>query len=306
MRITNNMMISKMMQNLNANMLRLDKRQMQMASGKKFQVASDDPIAVSRTMKIKADLSELDQYKKNIDDAISFLETTELAVKSVGDALQRLRELVGQAANGVLTDEDELKMKNEVAELKEQIVSLGNSTYSGKYIFSGKKTDMPLFTHNGTEYEYNVGLSSADIIHFQVGVNETISINCLGFSVFDNTPGPVAAGAAAGIVGMINDIMTQLNNAEYENLSGSLADIDTYLNINLTARSEIGAKINRMELVQERIADDKINYSKLRTQLEDADMAETIMQLMNEENVYNASLSVGARIIQPTLLDFLR
>ena len=318
MRITNNMMITNMMQNLNKNMLRMDKKQMQVSTGKRIHVPSDDPVAISRSLKIRADLSELDQYRKNVDDSVSFLETTDLAVKNVGEALQRLRELTVQASNGVLTGEDTKKIAGEVKEIKEQIINLGNTTYSGKYIFSGKKTDEKLFIFDTdpavNDYVYNVGLTNNidpnvidDKIQFEVGVNEKIEINSLGFEIFDLPPSTSAtAGDKPGIIAMINGILTDLDTGNSAGLSAAIANVDSYINVNLTARSDIGAKMNRMELVQNRIADDKINYSKLRSQLEDADMGEVIMQLMKEENVYRASLSVGARVIQPTLLDFLR
>ncbi len=316
MRITNNMMIRNMMQNLNKNMLRLDKSQMQVSTGKRVHVPSDDPVAISRSLKIRADLSELKQFKVNVDDATSFLETTELAIKNVGNALQRLRELTVQAANGVLTNEDTLKIKGEVEEIKEQIVNIGNTTYAGKYIFSGKKINEPLFKFdNGlSDYVYNVNLSDVvdpnaidDKIQFEVGVNEKLEINSLGFEVFDDVASKeVSENNPIGIVNMINQIMTHLDAGDNASLSAAIANVDHYLNINMTVRSEIGAKVNRMELVQNRISDDMVNFTSLQSKLEDADMGEVIMRLLNEENVYRASLSVGAKVIQPTLLDFLR
>ena len=311
-----------MMQNLNRNMFRMDKRQMQVSTGKRIHVPSDDPVAISRSLKIKADLSELEQFKRNVDDTLSFLETTDLAVKNVGEALQRLRDLTVQASNGVLTDEDTKKIAGEVKEIKEQIINLGNTTYSGKYIFSGKKTDQKLFRFQPhatdpalSDYVYNVGLTNNtldpdaidDKIQFEVGVNEKMEINSLGFEIFDlSTATSATAGGTPGIISMLNGILADLGTGNSAGLTTAIANVDYYINVNLTARADIGAKMNRMELVQNRIADDKINYSKLRSQLEDADMGEVIMQLMNEENVYRASLSVGARVIQPTLLDFLR
>lgn len=314
MRVTNNMMISNMMRNMNKNMRGLDKRQMQVSTGKKFHVPSDDPVAISRSMKIKADLGELEQFKKNVDDATSFLETTELAVKDAGNALTRLRELIGQAANSVLTGEDLLKIKGEVKEIKEQIISLGNTTYAGKYIFSGKKTDQKLFDAEGKYLIDLIDMHDPGLvdhkIKFEIGVNETIEINSLGFEVFDNLPlggdRSVDAGDTAGVISMINSIINNLDNEEFAQLTGALDDIDKFIDVNLTARSEIGAKVNRMDLVRSRIADTNVNFKSLQSQLEDADMGEVIMQLLNEENVYRASLSVGARIIQPTLMDFLR
>lgn len=329
MRITNNMMVNRMMGNLNRNIIKLDKRQLQVATGKKFHSPADDPIGLSKSLKLRSDLSELDQFKRNVDDALSFLETTELAAKSLGNALARLRELTVQASNGVLTPEDTKKIESEVAELRSQIIGIGNNTYAGKYVFSGKKTDQPLFDAQGN---YNVNLT--DIIdpsgiddrkRFSVGVYESVEINTLGFELFDlptpdgkidvnATQKSIAAIDAGGnsldltpgLIQLFKDIESYLNAGDFSELTASLADIDKYINANLTVRSEIGGKVNRLELVIDRIGDETLNFTNLLSKIEDADMAEVIMQLTNEENVYRASLNVGARIIQPSLLDFLR
>ncbi|AKL93771.1 flagellar hook-associated protein 3 FlgL [Clostridium aceticum] len=429
MRTTNNMMIRNMMRNLNQNVTRLDKKQMQMATGKRIHKPSDDPIAISRSLKLRADIKEMQQYKKNTDDAISWLEATEIAAINAGDALQRLRELMVQGSNGVLSTEDTRKIQGEIKEIKQQIISLGNTTYAGKYVFSGKNTNTPLFDHYGN---YNVNLFDAKNpnlvdhrIQYEVGVGELIDVNTLGIDLFEkytsasdltlqlptqvydedkknatrlqleggeivikmtadgeppefeatinihtdagtvpvevNSSGEskedfmkkiieelsdaiediedplhplknfnfqvqdlkqgreIADGEMtketliikaipqkSGLIHLIDTIEAQLLAGKHEEVSSQLDNLDKYIDSLLTTRAEIGAKVNRMDLVQNRTEDNIINFRKLQSQLEDADMGEVIMELMNEENVYRASLSVGARIIQPTLLDFLR
>ncbi len=316
MRITNNMMINKMMMNLNRNMLRMDKTMLQASTGKKFHLPSDDPVAITKSMKIKADLSQMKQYKKNVDDVVSFLETSELAIKGVGDALAKIRELTGQAANSVLTVDERIKIQEEMSELKNQIVTLGNTTYAGQYIFSGKATDEPLFKLDGStppKYVYNVAIKDDvgptvvdDKILFEVGIGDRIEINTLGFEVFDSGKSAVNVDDPVGLIEMISNIEQHLAADDSAALTNDLIEIDNYININLTTRAQVGAKVNRMELVQNRIADDTVNFTKLQSEIEDADMAEVYMNLMSEENVYRSSLSIGARIIQPSLLDFLR
>jgi flagellar hook-associated protein 3 FlgL len=312
-----------MMRNLNHNLGRMDKRQMQVATGKRVHRPSDDPVAISRILKIRADLSEISQFQRNVDDALSWMETTEQAVAHVGDSLQRLRELTVQASNGVLTNSETQKIKSEVEQIKDHIITLGNTTYAGRYVFSGKKTDQELFSADGN---YNIPLGDAfdpsrvdDIMQVEVGVGETLEINTLGIEIFDIVaPATVAAppievgdknvsvADTPGIMAMIDAIVVKLESGDTEGLTNHLTEIDKYLNVNVTARAEIGAKSSRMEMISNRIADDNLNFRSLQSKLEDADMGEVTMELMNEQNVYRASLAVGARIIQPSLIDFLR
>ena len=186
MRITNNMMIANMTHNLQTNIRRLDKTQMQYYTGRKINKPSDDPIGITRSLKIRADINELNQYKKNTEDALSWLENTEQAVAGISgnEALIRLKELMVQGANGVLEKEEMIKIQNEVAEIKNQIISLANTTYSGDYVFSGKKTDEKLLNQDGS---YNINIMQfldSDIvdhrINYEVGVGEYIPINTVG------------------------------------------------------------------------------------------------------------------------------
>lgn len=440
MRVTNNMMISNMTRNLQTNIKRLDKTQMQYNTGKRIHKPSDDPVGITRSLKVRADISELNQYKKNVEDATSWLENTEQAVVSHHEALKRLRDLMVQGANGVLTTEETKKIQNEVVEIKNQIISQANTTYSGDYVFSGKKTDQKLLKPDGS---YNIEIMQfldSNIvdhrINYEVGVGEHIPINTVGTSLFevadltmgvelpkadgedkkfnflgaeitvtgvagtpmkytlgieigddiispnkiitaktdinedgdtfilesdtkaeiykeindyfnflkeDTTPdglaniekwnkllieknipadinnltfdtyknndqavGIVAKPVKAGLINLIEKIEKNLIEGKHEEIDALLGSIDKFLDQSLVVRGEIGAKVNRTELIFDRIEDDIINLRALQSKLEDADMAETAIQLMNEENVYRSSLSVGARIIQPTLLDFLR
>ena len=189
------MMINNMLRNLNRTMLRLDKRQMQGYTGKRIHKASDDPVATSRVLKTKADISQLKQYQKNVDDAVSWLENTESSVENINKAVHRIRDIAVQAANGVLTAEETQKINEEIKQLKEQIISLGNTTYGSSYIFSGKKIDKPLLDQFGN---YNVDLKDYintyivdDKKDVQVGSRENIGVNTLGFEIFEGFEKPV-------------------------------------------------------------------------------------------------------------------
>ena len=120
---------------------------------------------------------------------MSWLENTEQAVVSNHEALKRLRDLMVQGANGVLTTEEMIKVRNEVVEIKNQVINLANTTYSGDYIFSGKKTDKKLLDSDGN---YNVKvmqfLESSIVDHrinYEVGVGEYIPINTVGITLFE-------------------------------------------------------------------------------------------------------------------------
>lgn len=314
MRITNNMMVSTMMRNMNDNLERMNKTQQQWATGKQFLVPSDDPIGVSKSLRLHTDVAELEQFKRNTDDAISWLDITETALKNTDDVLQRARELTVQASNGTNTPEDRLKIKEEITQLKGQLINISNRTYAGRYVFSGFKTDQELLNENG---EYNFNLGQNEIIEYQVGVADTLVVNVLGQKVFgigDGDQNTVITNEDVDVSGekkaQMIDVFTKLEQALDRNddaeINVSIERIDNQLGNLLAVRAEVGAKMNRMEMTKNRLLDENINFTKLLSENEDADMAETVMKLKQEESVYNASLSIGARVIQPTLVDFIR
>jgi len=159
MRITNSMMVSNMMRNINNNLNRLDKIQNQMATGKRISKPSDDPVGMAQVLKLTSDINASEQHKKNADEALSWLETTEMAATQLKDVMQRVRELTVQGATDSLAQEDKQAIQKEIVQLKEQIISIGNSTFAGRYIFGGYNTMEQPFTIEetpvGDKLKYN-------------------------------------------------------------------------------------------------------------------------------------------------------
>ncbi len=417
MRITNNMIVNNMMFNLGENLNRMSKIQEQLTTGKKISKASDDPVVAARALKLRTDVSEIEQYQRNVDDAISWMEMSESTVGQIGDVLQRVRELSVQASNGTNTPDDLQKIKEEIKQLKNQTINLSNNTYAGRNIFSGFKTDKDLIDEDGN---FLIEVEKTEKIIYEIGIGDTIAVNVLGGDLFNNggetfgatsgkvtgdfditTPLTISApndtlslsvdaeninitlnnttystiedvaleiqnkvnaqtttanditveanankliftSGSTGVTSIISidgtssaaadlglntntqvdgsdksllkgsliqtfdNLITALDEGNSDSISSILGVVDSDLNSVLRVRADIGARMNRLELTSNRLSTYNINFTKLMSQNEDVDMAETIMNLQNEENVYKASLAGGAKIIQPSLVDFLR
>ena len=302
MRITNNMLINNMMQSLSGNLTRTQKYYNQLATGKKISLPSDDPIVAAKALKLRTDVSEIAQYKSNTDDATAWMDITEATMGQMTDIVHRMKEITNQAANGTNTPDDLQKIKEEASQLKTQLISLGNATYAGRYIFSGFKTDKPLLNDNGT---FNVGVTNAtEQIKFEIGIGDNININVPGGDLF-NASGDAIEGNTGSFVSTFDQVLTYMELDNKSELSSLLGNLDDELGNLLRVRAGLGARMNRIELTANRLDDDNVNFTKLMSKNEDVDIAEAIMKLQNEENVYKASLSTGARVIQPSLVDFL-
>ena len=326
MRITNGMLSNNMMSNLNSNLRRLGKYQDQGASGRKFNKPSDDPIGMSKSLKLYTDISKIEQYERNLGDANSWMKSTEGALVELNEIIHRTRELAVDMANGTKTENDTKNAAEEIMQLKDQVIKLANSRHAGRSIFTGFKTDQDLLNKDGT---YNIDIKTDDVSIYNVGISEDIEINTVGMKIFGITNGGDVTdgtfefgfnkegekGGKSSVIEMFDQLIlamggevTDRTDFEFDQgkISNMLGTIDQVHENSLAVRAEIGAKTNRLEMTERRLSSEGLNFTEVLSDNEDVNYAELIMKMKLSENVYNASLSMGTRIIQPTLLDFLR
>lgn len=305
LRVTSNMMNSQLLLNLNRNARTMNNTQVQLATGRKLNKPSDDPVGITYSLRYRAELSANEQYQDNVDGAVSWLEFNDTVLTQTGSVMQRLRELTVQGANGSNPQTALNSINEEVKQLKEQLVDIGNSQFNGKYIFNGQQYDVKPFDFStgvdGILDTSGAALVTTDdgLVNYSVGESVQLPINNTGNEVFGGTD-------ADNIFKVIDRISTALTTGDTAGLSSELANIDTRSNKMLTVQANIGAKTNRIQLMQNRLSDLGVNLTDLQSKTEDADYAELVMNSKVQENVYNASLSVGAKIIQTSLVDFIR
>lgn len=185
MRITNRMMTNNSLSNINANKNRLAALEEQYATGKKIQKPSENPIVAVRAMKLRTNLTELNQYyEKNIPDAKSWMDVTESALTVVSDILTQMNTYCVQGSNGTMTKADRDSIASNLQQLKDQIYQEGNSNYAGRYVFTGYKTDVSLvFSENTESLHYTI---TEPLDYTQIGMASRM-FNELEMSQYDPT-----------------------------------------------------------------------------------------------------------------------
>ena len=158
-----------------------------MSDGTTLHRPSDDPIRVSRAMRLMAELNVNETYKSDLDAASSWVSKTGESLKTLSSIIARTRELTTQAATGTLTAEDKQKIAAELKQLKAAAINMGNDDYMGRYQFSGYKTDVKFLNEDG---KYNTQLNLAGLnyekINYNIGVGQKTDINISGVQVFGN------------------------------------------------------------------------------------------------------------------------
>lgn len=309
-RVTSNMLNNQMLLNLNRNGVNLNNLQTQLTTGRKINKPSDDPVGITYSMRYRAELSSNDQYQKNVSSAQSWLEFTDTTVNQVGSILHRMKELTVQASNSTNPPSALNSIRTEIEQLKEQLIDIGNSKVNGKYIYNGQKYDQKPYDFpkdaDGKsiilDTDIETLVTDAGDVNYIVGDSVQLPVNITGNLIF-GTPDDKDGDHLFSI---INRLTTALEDGNFKDISGELDNIDTRLDKVLTARSVVGARANRVDLMAGRLGDLEINLTDMQSRTEDADAEKLLLNAKVQESIYNASLSVGAKIISNTLADFIR
>ena len=358
MRVTQSMLSSSALNNLNASYQRMQTYVNQVTTGKKITKPSQDPVVAMQSINYRTEVGEIRQYlDRNIPQVYSWMDNTDSSLDEVGKVMTRISELTIQAANETLGDNELQAIAKELTQLIEHIGAIGNTQVNGQYIFNGTDTsnapfdlekiniaitdmDLPneeyLFVYDSKTFEWNEedgvftdGTSNYVLIDDQFvdadtseplpadevvvmeksGLptnNEEVTIEVMkGIEIGVN----IAAGEVftAELVGDLYALTNKLNAGESgEEISSFIDKIDNHMGAFLSQRAEVGAKYNRVEMIDARLVEQEVIAINAMSNNEDIDIERVIIDLLSEEMVLNATLAVTSNIIQTSLVDYLR
>src|SRR6056297_1103269 len=316
MRVSNKMMSRQFLSNLNKLYNDMAYSHKQVSTGKAFFKVSDDPINAVKSMNIKSELQRADLYESNIKQAVTVLDEQEAGISHISDSLVEVEGILQQALNETYNDNDRESMAQVVEATKENIISLLNKDYAGKYIFGGYNTATTPLVKDGDTYKYN-NFDILEITNPATGTNPSID-DFLNQSMDYNTGKGTKVDvslSALEIVGsgednlfkLLDDISNKLENpGDPGDLNEYLSDVTGYFDDLQVTRSSVGAKISNLNMLEDQIFENKNNLTELMSKVSEIDIEEAVIDYQTNQMVYNAALKVGANIIQPTLVDFLR
>jgi flagellar hook-associated protein 3 FlgL len=295
-RVTERLLVDKLLTNIQANSRRFERLQEEVATGKRIIRPSDDPTGTVTALTLRSADAVNAQSLKNIDLAEGWLNATDVALQDVSTIIQRVRELVVQGSNYTLSPEETRALGNEVDQLLGHAMQMANTRYGDRYIFGGFNTRTQPFEFLDsarTGWAYN---GDNGEIKRSVAPGVEISINTSGDRVF-----PQVFDVLIGIRDDLNahnqDSLSLDRLDELENVHDDVLD---------ALLSQVGSKGSRLDLTRKQLLSSRLNDAETLTKTEDADMSESIIRLNAQQASLQAALATGARVIQPTLIDFLR
>ncbi|MDX9916872.1 MAG: flagellar hook-associated protein FlgL [Gudongella sp.] len=304
MRITNSVLSENFLANLNRNLAQMSLYQNQLSSGKVVTRASEDPMLVSKIMDLRNSVGLNIQYNSNISDTLGWVETQDSALDGATAILQRIRELLIYGANGSLTGSDRNAIKDEVIQNAEGLRDVLNTNFDGRYVFGGMATKTPPFEFNVEDNELKSSSKPGSDENVKREIGQGVEVTLITSSE------EVVGDSTDGIGALLKNIIDALEGNDPEEvgkLAGDyLEELDKKIEDMLSLRSRIGAINNRLSAAKERNEAENINLNKLLSEREDIDIAQKFMQYSVMSTVYQASLAAGSKILQPSLLDYLR
>jgi flagellar hook-associated protein 3 FlgL len=301
LRVTTLMSSRATLRDLNDGLGRLTRLQGQLSSGKQITRPSDDPYGTSRALALRGELGGLDQFQRNVDDGTAWLNTCDTALGQMSDVIARVRELLVQGANDTAGSAERSAMADEIDQLTESVKQEADVQYGGRYVFSGTATDTsPYLLGGGDRYQGDAGT-----ITRAIGPGVQIPINT-------DVSGLLGDGQAAAddrLLDTLRDISDHLRGgtpADADALRGTdLQRLDASIDVLNGIRADVGARTNRLAVAGNRLSGIALDATRLLSEVEDADMAQTITQYTTQQAAYSAALKAGANILQSSLLDFL-
>ncbi len=304
-RITTSMVQRGVLADLNSLSNQLSKTQRKAASGKEITRPSDDPFNTARAMGLRQSLDANQQYQSSIEDATGWQDSTESALGSLTKYVNRVHDLLVQAASDTADPESRANIASEIDQIIQGIKETANAKYGDSYLFSGTATAAPPYTQ-GADDTYKGNQAGLDPtvtgVLREIGPGVTMTINTVGDEVLGG-----GQGAADGkLLHVLRDVADHLRADDGATLRSDMPRLDANLDTLLEVRARNGSRSNRLDSAIGRLQEIEEATTKQLSNVEDADIAKTLIDFNSQSAAYQAALRAGANIVQSSLMDFLR
>jgi flagellar hook-associated protein 3 FlgL len=301
-RITSDMVASSTLASIDAAQAALARTEAELSSGRTILEPSDNPFGASQVLTLQSALDGLTSYEKSAQDGVSWMNTASGALASIDSQVQRVRELVLQAANGTNSPSDLADLAGVVEQLTEGVKQDALTQYDGQYVFSGTLTSTPPYAQ-GAEGDKYAG--NAAPIARALGPGATVNIAVNLSSALGSGPG-AADGKLLDTLRTIALNLREGTPAATETLrTTDLGNLDANLTSLTNLQAQAGATTDQLNLALSRISSLQTAATEQLSNVQDANIAKVSMEYSNEHAAFEAALKAGASIVQESLLEFL-
>ncbi|WP_182046737.1 flagellin [Curtobacterium sp. ME26] len=290
-RVTTQMTMAAAGERLQANAARVAEATQRATTLQAIAKPSDDPVGTGASMQVRKEQAAAAQYTRNADDAVGWLATTDSTLGSAYSVLTKVRDLTVQAANsGTMGDTDRDAFVTQFRALKADLEATANTKYGMRSVFAGSSTAAAAHTDDA-------GWAAATTaVTRRVGDDRTIRVDTSGAAAF----GTGNTSAFAAIDRIVADLQDGVN------VNPRLNDLDTAIDSVRAAQADVGVRHAAALAAQDTLKTASVSLENRRAGIEDLDLAGAVLDLQVQQTTYQAALAVTAKVLQPTLMDYLR
>lgn len=289
-RVTQGSIAGSTLANLQQSLGRIARTQEQMSSGRVLNRPSDSPTGTVSALQLRGQAAATEQHVANARSGLDWLGTADTALTSSVTALGRVRELAVLGANATQNAASREALAQEVEQLREHMITLANSTHGGRAVFAGTAGAGRAFDDAGAY------VGDAGAVQRRIGDTATVRVD---------TSAAAAFGPDGAVFSLLTDLAADLR-AGGTAVSARLTDIDTSRERMLTALTDVGARYSRLSAAEQTSSSRLLDLRASLADVEGVDLAKAVVDLQVQEVAYQAALGASARVLQPSLLDYLR
>ena len=298
MRVTNKMTADLITQDLyRAQQLLLD-AQVKVATGKRINKPSDDPIGMGKVLDYRKIISTIDQYNENIVHGKNQLEFTSTILEEIESLLNQAKNWALEFGSG--SDMSASAALIEVKSLYDEIMDLANTKIGNNYIFGGHVTNSAPFSRDA-DYDANYTGDNGDITVL-VGNNVQVKINANGEDIFAVD----GAGGGTDAFGALERLINALGTNDSAAAFAEVANLDSAIDQVQGISTETSVYYGRMKSSENFLIKYKSNIEDMLYEIENMDPAQAVVEMQLQEAAYITCLETASRIIQPSLVDFIK
>ena len=297
MRVTTSLAQRSQLDYIQSNLQRLVKAQEQAATGKRFQRGSEDPAATADVLRADGTLAAYAQYGRNGDLAIARADAEDRVLNNVQLITERARELASAQSGSTSDAATRLIAKAEVDQLIESAVGLGNTRYDNGFLLGGSRASQePLANTPNSTPPYAANTTAPANPQLEIAAGQLSSPNHNAHEVFVDTNVMVA----------LRDLSTALGNNNVAGIKAAMPALGAASDKIGSLLGEVGAKVNRYETLRTERAEATVDTKSRRSMLYDIDLSDAATTFAQAQSAYQAALSAANKVINLSILDYLR
>ncbi|MEM9609618.1 MAG: flagellin [Actinomycetota bacterium] len=293
MRVSHETLVDQSLRRLQHRLRSFEDTQVQLGTGKRFQVASEDVAGMNVGLSLRAEVRALDQAQRNGEDGTARINAADSQLQQMVSTMRRARELTIRGSTNSSQDERDA-IADEIRQLRDELVSTANGSYLDQGLFAGFAAADAISDVAGTwTYTGDTGA-----VIRRVADGENVQVNVTGDEIF-------GFNAGRDVFTVMDDLEADLRAGDQAAVTGRIGELDDRLDGVLSGLAELGAAGSRLEAAAQRNEEQRGVLNTRLAEVEDVDLTEAVMELQTQEVALQATLGALGRALQPSLVDFL-